>query len=300
MPGAATILVMARDDTSKAQITRADLHHLVWTKPLAAAAAELGLSANGLAKICDRANVPRPSRQYWHADDRRKIEPDPLGDPPQEFTEPIVIGQRQPVRKSRSRLPLEVRQKQLADEAVKIALEAGVQKVTIKEVARRTGISEAQAHNCFKRRIDMLVYVTRREIAAMETDRVDRTARGHDRVGRIVISTISYLHNAAARGPLLQMLLRDPDIRRELQAERQEAADAARVEITDTLSLMGVRRPIGNATTSSLSALTLRTGGLIASGRVDLKTAERLCVAIVMAGVWTPERVSEAASSQKP
>ena len=145
----------------------------------------------------------------------------------------------------------------------------------------------------------MLVHIARGEIAALEEDRIAQTARGKDRSGRIVVSTITYLHNAAARGPLLQLLLRDPEIRQHLKQERREAALAARAEITETLSDLGVPRAIGIATTASLSAMTLRAGGLIASQRADLKTIERLCVAIVMAGIWTPERIRDAANAKE-
>jgi hypothetical protein len=45
--------------------TREALYKLVWSKPITQAAAELGVSDNGLAKICDRLQVPTPYRGYW-------------------------------------------------------------------------------------------------------------------------------------------------------------------------------------------------------------------------------------------
>jgi hypothetical protein len=47
------------------EITREELYKLVWSKSLALAAQELGISDVGLAKICKRLDVPRPYRGYW-------------------------------------------------------------------------------------------------------------------------------------------------------------------------------------------------------------------------------------------
>lgn len=46
-------------------LTRRELYDLVWSKPVQTAAAELGISDRGLAKICSRHRVPNPSRGYW-------------------------------------------------------------------------------------------------------------------------------------------------------------------------------------------------------------------------------------------
>ncbi len=46
-------------------ITRQELFDLVWSIPVQKAAASLGISGRGLAKICLRQRVPSPSRGYW-------------------------------------------------------------------------------------------------------------------------------------------------------------------------------------------------------------------------------------------
>lgn len=45
--------------------TREELYDLVWSTPMTKASAELGITGNGLAKICDRLAVPYPYRGYW-------------------------------------------------------------------------------------------------------------------------------------------------------------------------------------------------------------------------------------------
>ena len=46
-------------------MTRDALYTLVWSTPMTKAAAGFGISGNGLAKICDRLDVPYPPRGYW-------------------------------------------------------------------------------------------------------------------------------------------------------------------------------------------------------------------------------------------
>lgn len=46
-------------------LSREELYELVWSKPMIHAAAEFGISGNGLAKVCKRLDVPYPPRGYW-------------------------------------------------------------------------------------------------------------------------------------------------------------------------------------------------------------------------------------------
>lgn len=46
-------------------LTRSDLYERVWSTPMSTLAREFGLSDRGLAKICERHNIPRPPRGYW-------------------------------------------------------------------------------------------------------------------------------------------------------------------------------------------------------------------------------------------
>ena len=46
-------------------LTRKQLYELVWQKPISQIAKEYGLSDRGLGKLCERNNIPVPSRGYW-------------------------------------------------------------------------------------------------------------------------------------------------------------------------------------------------------------------------------------------
>lgn len=47
------------------RVSREELFQMVWETPMSRLAEEFGISGNGLAKICDRMDVPYPPRGYW-------------------------------------------------------------------------------------------------------------------------------------------------------------------------------------------------------------------------------------------
>lgn len=53
------------DQKHPVDVTREELYRQVWQTPMSRLAAEYGISGNGLAKICDRLNIPYPPRGYW-------------------------------------------------------------------------------------------------------------------------------------------------------------------------------------------------------------------------------------------
>ncbi len=59
------------------QIDRDELYERVWSEPVTVVAARLGLSDVGLAKICKKLNVPRPSRGYREKKKHSRAAPRP-------------------------------------------------------------------------------------------------------------------------------------------------------------------------------------------------------------------------------
>lgn len=51
--------------TQPTTMTREELYSAVWTTPMSRLAEVYGISGNGLAKICDREDIPYPPRGYW-------------------------------------------------------------------------------------------------------------------------------------------------------------------------------------------------------------------------------------------
>jgi AcrR family transcriptional regulator len=281
------------------EITRSELFDQIWSEPMGAIAARYGLTGNGLAKICDRLNIPRPPRSHWTRslearNQRPDLPPAPIG-----LSESLALGPRQARQSpgSRTRMSAAQRKEQLMDAASRVALADGVSAVTMREVARRAGISETQAHNCFGGRTDLLVALARREIRAQESHRRKRIARGSSHRTRVMLSTIGYLHEAALRGPLLQMLLRSAEVREALKDERAEKGEAARAPILRQLVARGgMDMASARASTVALTAVSLKAGGIVASGRAPFSLVEEICLTIVMAGTESDDALAGAKS----
>jgi len=264
-------------------LTREGLYALVWTAPLSTLAAQWGISRNGLAKVCDRLLIPYPGRGYWNA---RKAERPPLPPAPAGLEPEIELGARTGrARRTRSRLAPEARRDQLMAAAAGIIAAEGLHAATMKRIARETGLSEAQAHNHFPRRADLLTALARRELAAMNDQRLSEVERGQDNLTRVTLSTLTYLRQVDTRGAVIQRLLNSPEVRAGLRAEREAQRGYSRRRMTERLETRyGVEPDLARGATVVLTAVCLRAGRLLAERKIPLEMAERLSLAIVTGG----------------
>jgi len=269
-------------------LTREQLFRQIWSEPIGTVAAQFGLTGNGLAKICDRLNIPRPPRSHWTRNPKDRDLPPPLPEPPVGLSETVAIGRRQ-ARQSpgvRTRMDAETRRRQLLEASAEIILAEGVSALTVRRLAQQVGISETQVNNCLGGRTDLLVALARQEIARQETGRTAWVSRSADRHTKIVLSTIGYLHEAAERGPLLRILLRVPEVKAALRDEKIAAARSARRPIIQHLTETGrIDVETARASTAALAAVSLKAGGIVAARRAPFAMVEQLCLSIVMAGV---------------
>ena len=167
-------------------------------------------------------------------------------------------------------------------------MEGGVSNLSTREVAQRVGISETQVHNCFGSRTNLLIALARREIERQERRRRDRVTRSTNDHIRVMLSTVGYLHESAQRGPLLQMLLRTPEVRAALREERTAKGEEARAPIIRQLtSGGGMDEASARAATVALTAVSLKAGGIVASRRAPFAMVEEICLGIVMAGHYS-------------
>lgn len=86
--------------------------------------------------------------------------------------------------------------------ARKMALEDGLHHVTLKAVEKKLAMSEAQAHNIFPTREDLLVDLAFEEVQAFETSRLNAVERGGSRMAKVVLSSMNYLREVSKRDPL--------------------------------------------------------------------------------------------------
>jgi AcrR family transcriptional regulator len=279
-------------------ITRRGLYDQVWSRPMALVAEDLKMSRNGLAKICDRLLIPCPGRGYWtkakaaRGSERPVLPPAPAGG-----ANTIEIAEdRSKSRRRRTRMEPEARAEQLIEAAGRIVAKEGIVATTMRRVAREVGISEAQAHNYFNRRDDLLIALARRELTAMDAVRLSEVRRGRDNFTRVALSTLTYLRQVSERGTLIQTLLNSPQVRAGLRAERAARTTSARREMTDRLNgRYGMARDTAYGATVILTGVALRAGRLLAERKIPLDMAERLSLTIITAG---NRRVAKAESAE--
>ncbi|MEH3101391.1 TetR/AcrR family transcriptional regulator [Sphingomonas adhaesiva] len=274
------------DDPARV-LSRQAVYDLVWSQPMSSAAAELGLTGNGLAKVCDRLLIPYPTRGYWAKVYAGRDEPQtPLPPaPPGTATEVSFAPARARSRRPRHRLSRSEREEQILSVAERIMRAEGVHAMTLKRVARDVGISEAQVYNYYRCGAEVMVAIARTELTEMNKARLAASRHCTDPRLRYTLTSIAYLRQVAKRGDLLPQLLAVPEVRLALRDEHEERRHANRTtlgEVFDTA--YGVPPPVSTLVAAMLTAMSLRGGRLLARGKIDLDTAERLVVPLIGAG----------------
>lgn len=266
------------------RLTRNQLYDLVWSRPLSALAVEFGISANALAKICDRLLVPHPPRGHWSsAVSARRATAPPLaaatGDCPSDV---MISQQRAPSRRSRTRLSLPVRRDQIAAAAAQIVIAEGVNAASMKRVAREVGISEALGYTYFPNQTALLVYIAHREQARMNEPMQVAIDRNADYVPRSQASIASYLDYVEETGPLLQILLNSAEVRRALQSEHQtRRAWARQATATHFSTEFDVDLGLAVPATLMFRAVSVRAGAMLARRKLTRPSAERLANTVI-------------------
>ena len=268
-------------------LSRQALYELVWIKPMTEVAADLGLSPNGLAKICDRLLIPFAGRGHWTRTRRPRARArPPLPRSPQGSDDTVSFAPgRARSRRVQTRLAPDVRAEQLVEVAAAIIAAEGVHAASLKRVAREVGISESQVHRYFSRQGDLLVALARRELLAVSDARWLEMQRATGHRSRVALSTVTYLRQAALRGTLIQRLLNSAEVRARLRSEHEGRRQGARGRVAERMNeRYGVPTDRAFALTAILTSVTLRAGRLLTERKIDLETAERLTLAIVVAG----------------
>lgn len=266
------------------EIEREALFRQVWDAPLHEVAKTLSMTAGGAAKLCDRLQVPRPNRNYWRLSSAERRDARPVSLPPLELgnIEPAAAAHMS----GRRRLPLDERRAQILNVAGRICLDEGIDEVSLNRVAREVGISEAQAHNCFARRIDMLSALARREIGEYEKSRHGVVLRGRDRMTHIIMSTVNYLSEAGRRGALLQALLLEPEVREIMRAEFEQTRTSVSKPIVQAMqSNYGMSEEEAYGSNWLVTAISLRAGSLVSAGHLSTENAIRLCLPMILGSI---------------
>lgn len=261
------------------RFTRQQMYDLVWSRSLVDLAKDFGISANGLAKICDRLLVPHPPRGYWSGGDHtRALDRPPLPPMPGGCETDIVIsGRRAPSRRERTRLPHDERRRQVAEAAGQIIVAEGLAAATFKRIARELGISEALIYNYFTDQLEIFTYIARQEQALVSRMQQEAFEQHDDYLDQVRGSQSRYLDYVELRGSLFQTLLGNNGVRSALRAEHlsRRAWSAAFASANFTKAL-GVEPVYADPATLVLRAMGVRAGRVLAARKLDRETVGRL------------------------
>lgn len=272
---------------SLTDLTRAELFEQVWRQPLSKVAVDLGVSATGLAKICDRTAIPYPTRGHWAKARAGRMPASPTLPPaPEGVDERIVITPgSSTVRRPRVRMGRDDRRAHLLDVAARVIVADGLYALTMKRLAREAGITAPRAYHFFPSVGDLLIELTRRELQAVREVRQKLIDTSERPAERLRLSTVAYLRQVAERGVLLQTLQASPVVRRGLRREQREIRAGNTQVVADRFTRShGAPPDMASATTTVLTSTVLRAGRLMARRRLTLDMAEPLAADIVEAG----------------
>jgi AcrR family transcriptional regulator len=267
--------------------TREQLYQRVWSRPLRLVAREFGVSGNALAKICSRMLVPYPSRGYWAKvrGGGASVRP-PLPTAPEANMRRVKISsERAASRRTRTRLRPSERREQLTEVAKEIILKEGMHAATMKRIAAQAGVSETQAYNYFGSQEKLFVALAIGETRKIRAAQIAEVSQFEDHYAQVIASTRTYLRQIDRRSDLLQVLLRNPQVRAGLRKEHRQQGNTDRnVHAQHLVELYGIPWEVAVGCTVILSRLCGRAAKLIADKRIALEAAERMCLAIVLHG----------------
>jgi len=272
-------------------LTREELHARLWKTPRPAVASALGLSSNGLAKICDRLLIPYPAWGYWAKQRAGKaLEVAPLGPAPEGAPQTISInphtgaGARFKSRRPRSRLSREARAAQMLDIAAAMIVRDGWTNLTLRDLAKNAGISETLVYAYWSDRAALGAAMARRELQIVaERSYADNTRPYESYSARGEVVTLTSLTLAAERGGVLQHVLADPAVRQMVRREYREIRkDLTQTYAQEAAEFFDIPLEMAMVHTQLNFAVALRVGKYLAAGQLPLDEGLRLTFAISM------------------
>jgi len=196
-----------------------------------------------------------------------------------------ISSERAASRRTRTRLEPSARREQLIEIAREIILTEGMHAATMKRIAAQAGVSETQAYNYFASQEKLFVALAISETTKIRAAQKADVSQFKDHYAQVIASTRTYLRQIDRRGDILQMLLRNPQVRARLrEANRKQGNTDRNVHAQHLIDLYGMPREVAVGCTAILSRLCGRAAKLISDRRIALEVAERVCLAIVLRG----------------
>jgi AcrR family transcriptional regulator len=177
------------------------------------------------------------------------------------------------------------RRDQLLDIAADIIRASGLHAASMKRIASAAGISETQVYNYFRSREELFVLLAQRESARIQEARFAEMNKVEGHYAKITVGTQVYLRQIDESGGLMQTLLSNPEVRRDIREQQRRINTVTTAShAINLVQLYGISKGMAIGATVVLSRLCLRAGKLIADKRISLEAGERLCLAMVLNG----------------
>lgn len=189
-------------------------------------------------------------------------------------------------RQPRKRLDPEIRRGLILDAAAALVISEGLTAFNMERIARKALVSKALVYSYFGNQTALLSELLLREYRAFQHDAREaaKNVRGLEALVRV--TTRAYLDHVAARGSLVQRLMREPAIAAALQevesADRMVTASFFAGQLT---AERGVDPANAMLVAQLLMGLSGAAGEYLVASKGDPETLEQLVVSMIMASL---------------
>jgi AcrR family transcriptional regulator len=196
-----------------------------------------------------------------------------------------------------SRLPGEQRREHLLDVAAQLAVEEGIDAVTMEGVAARAGVSKGLGYAYFANRDELLVALYDREMSMLDA-RVTRAVEAAETLeDKVRASLVEWFDHLAERGAIVGRLMRAQPVHGPVEERRKRRARVVETYWTDLVTAeLDIPRGVARAI---CSAVLTGAGGLLDSW-IGRRLSRRDLTAAYTTFVMGGYRALEAAAASAP
>lgn len=188
-------------------------------------------------------------------------------------------------RKRRTRLDPESRRAQIVEHTARLVSSEGLSAVSMGRIAKETGVSKALVYTYFSSPVDVLQAVVKRDMERIQAAQAE-AAMSADTFPQLVRNTTHVaLTEARHWGPLLQQLMRDPELARAIdpvRARERQNVDYLTKRISDAFE---ISRNDAKRLTRIALGLTIAAAEMLQDSGADAELVEDLTVSMIESAV---------------
>lgn len=188
-------------------------------------------------------------------------------------------------RKRRTRLDPESRRAQIVEHTAQLISAEGLSAVSMGRIAIETGVSKALVYTYFSSPVDVLQSVVKRDMERIQAAQAEAATSAKTFPQLVRNTTKVALTEARHWGPLLQQLMRDPELARAIDPvrarERQNVSYLAK-RISETFE---ISRNNAQRLTRIALGLTIAAAEMLQDSDADAQLIEDLTVSMIESAV---------------